>query len=120
MAPDSNYGPGLFHRGFLEVANQLWDNGMREALDAAVAGGDVRHVIITGHSLGGASTTLLSARAQVSSGFRVIRAAIAHDCEEQQCSMIVGAAMQVCWRLRTCRRLCEVGPDSGGSAMVGT
>lgn len=66
MVPDPNYGPGLFHKGFLEVANQLWDNGMREALDAAVTGGGVKHVIITGHSLGGASTTLLSARAQVS------------------------------------------------------
>lgn len=39
---------------------------MREALDAAVAAGDVKHIIVTGHSLGGASTTLLSARAQVS------------------------------------------------------
>jgi carbonic anhydrase len=38
---------------------------MKEALDTAVAAGDVRHIIITGHSLGGASTTLLSARAQV-------------------------------------------------------
>jgi dienelactone hydrolase len=64
--PDSNYGPGRFHDGFLTVANQLWDNGMREALDAAVAAGDVKHIIMTGHSLGGASTTLLSARAQVS------------------------------------------------------
>lgn len=63
--PDSNYGPGHFHEGFLSVANQLWDNGMRDALDAAVAAGDVKHIIITGHSLGGASTQLLSARAQV-------------------------------------------------------
>ena len=65
MRADSNYGPGVFHEGFLSVANQLWDNGMREALDAAVAAGDVGHIIITGHSLGGASTTLLAARAQV-------------------------------------------------------
>lgn len=62
---DPNYGPGRFHEGFLAVANQLWEGGMKEALDAALAAGDVQHVIITGHSLGGASTTLLSARAQV-------------------------------------------------------
>jgi dienelactone hydrolase len=68
MVPDSNYGPGMFHEGFLRVANQLWNNGMQEALDTAVAAGDIKHIIITGHSLGGASTTLLSARAQVGRG----------------------------------------------------
>jgi esterase/lipase len=65
MVSDSNYGPGMFHEGFLAVVNQLWNNGMQEALDTAVAAGDIKHIIITGHSLGGASTTLLSARAQV-------------------------------------------------------
>lgn len=65
MRADSNYGPGHFHEGFLSVANQLWENGMRQALEAAVAAGDVRNIIITGHSLGAACTTLLAARAQV-------------------------------------------------------
>jgi carbonic anhydrase len=71
MVPDSNYGPGMFHEGFLGVANQLWNNGMQEALDTAVAAGGIKHIIITGHSLGGASTTLLSARAQVGRGVGV-------------------------------------------------
>lgn len=64
--PDSNYGPGHFHDGFKRVADQLWDNGMKEALDAAVAAGNVRNIIITGHSLGAASGNLLASRAQVS------------------------------------------------------
>jgi hypothetical protein len=63
--PDSNYGPGRFHDGFVRVADQLWDNGMKEALDAAVAAGDVRNIIISGHSLGAATASLLASRAQV-------------------------------------------------------
>jgi hypothetical protein len=63
--PDSNYGPGQFHDGFLRVADQLWDNGMKEALDAAVAAGDVGNIIISGHSLGAAAGNLLVSRAQV-------------------------------------------------------
>ncbi|KAI8469897.1 MAG: class 3-domain-containing protein [Monoraphidium minutum] len=65
MEKDARYGPGLLHRGFLAVANEVWDNGLKAMLDSEVVdSGAAADITLTGHSMGAALATLLGARAQ--------------------------------------------------------
>lgn len=63
LAYNSNYGQGQIHKGFVRLADTLWEEGLKEALDQA--GATVSSVTITGHSLGAAAASLLASRAQV-------------------------------------------------------
>lgn len=66
MVENSNYGPGKIHRGFQNLADTLWNGGLKQALDQVMQ--TASSVTISGHSLGGATAALLAARAQVSCG----------------------------------------------------
>jgi hypothetical protein len=55
------YSAGKCHRGFAESLDRLWDNsGVFDQVKAAAEGG--RRVFLTGHSKGGALTTLAARR----------------------------------------------------------
>lgn len=59
--------PGSTHAGFTRIANYLWANGIKAALDnGVVRGGSISTVTFAGHSLGAGVATLLSYAAQVS------------------------------------------------------
>jgi hypothetical protein len=59
--------PGKVHAGFAGIAQQLWDNGLKAALDSHVLSGRVSTVQFSGHSLGAGVAALLSYASQVSS-----------------------------------------------------
>jgi hypothetical protein len=58
--------PGRVHAGFAGIAEQLWSNGVKAALDSHVLSGRVSTVQFSGHSLGAGVATLLAYASQVS------------------------------------------------------
>jgi hypothetical protein len=59
--------PGKVHAGFARIAEQLWANGLKAAVDTHVVAGSVSTVQFSGHSLGAGVATLLAYTSQVSS-----------------------------------------------------
>jgi predicted alpha/beta hydrolase len=58
--------PGKVHAGFAGIAQQLWDNGLKAALDSHALSGRASTVQFSGHSLGAGVAALLSYASQVS------------------------------------------------------
>jgi len=63
MSTNTNYGQGLIHKGFQRLADTLWDGGLKRALDRY--SGSASSVVVSGHSLGAATASLLAARIEV-------------------------------------------------------
>jgi surfactin synthase thioesterase subunit len=60
--------PGKTHSGFTTLANMLWQQGIREALNSQVVKASVTSVTVVGHSMGASVATLVSYAAQVGGG----------------------------------------------------